>query len=381
MTRKPTSLPKLFEPGAYIDTSAPGFSARVVRATHWPTGQDVALKVLRREHLADVSVWDQFVVEVALLEALQDVGIVNRIVDCGFVSDIAQERPTGGEIISCGQQAKRFKSEQPERLAQRWRPYIALELLPAEHSLLNLVRGLEGGDSAGLRLPTHEGIALALQLAEFLHDAHARDIVYRDFKPEHVYWDGRRLRVIDLNVSRYLGSQSSAATKAAEKRADLRRCVVGVLYTVFTSRDLRFEDQSPRPAPSNPDSITARLDAVAALEFGAQPGLPLELTALLQRYAQHAAARGDDLTASSLLDELRQIAAAAGWDNGYPTTAAARAARLEVQAGLAALRSAQAQIEAARANFLRAQSLLPDDPENERLYRAASEFFRHRVLP
>ncbi|MBI5715010.1 MAG: hypothetical protein HZC38_16550 [Chloroflexi bacterium] len=42
-----TSVQQIYEVGQFIDTNALGYSARVARATHWVSGQDVAFKVLR----------------------------------------------------------------------------------------------------------------------------------------------------------------------------------------------------------------------------------------------------------------------------------------------------------------------------------------------
>lgn len=47
----------------FIDTRALGFSARVISATNMCTGDDVAFKILRREHLTSLDVWERFVIE------------------------------------------------------------------------------------------------------------------------------------------------------------------------------------------------------------------------------------------------------------------------------------------------------------------------------
>ena len=51
------------------------------------------------------------------------------------------------------------------------------------------------------RLPSEEGLALALQFGELLKMSHQKGIVYLDHKLEHVYWDGVQLRIIDMNSS------------------------------------------------------------------------------------------------------------------------------------------------------------------------------------
>ncbi len=372
------SLDQLFDFDRYIDTKAPGFSARVLLATHWQSGQDVAFKVMRREHLANDEVWRLFANEVQLLEVLRQANTVNRMVDCGFVSDQTDDRPAGGDVASCGRQIAQFYKELPRRMADHWRPYIAVELLPEEHSLLNLIRGADGAGFHPLRLPTDEGLALAMQFAYFLRGAHALELVYWDHKPEHVYWDGKRLRIIDLNISRRLSPDMSVEAKAAEKSKDLRHLVVGVLYTVFTGRDFRFRDGSLEAAPSMPNTVEQRFVGAGRLDFGENDYLMPDLCDLLNRFADPQAA---DLTAEALLNDLRHLAARLGWDAGPPTSDDARAARGEIHKGLAALRQAQAGVNAARQHFLNANALNPDDRDSERLYRDAGEFYQHRVLP
>src|SRR5690606_6446294 len=83
-----------------------------------------------------------------------------------------------------------------------WRPYLALEYLPRHHNLFYQMK--PNTPNSRRRLPTEEGIDLAMQFGEFLQAAHDQSIVYLDHKLEHVYWDGTRLRVIDLNSSRLI---------------------------------------------------------------------------------------------------------------------------------------------------------------------------------
>lgn len=372
-----TSLQQIFEVGQYIDTNALGYSARVARATHWVSGQDVAFKILRLEHLQDVKVWKQFAIESYLLEMLRDTSAMVKIVDYGFVSDSDREIPASGDIISYKDHMKQFGQEMPTRMNGGWRPYIALELLPAENNLLNLARGADGDGRRPLRLPTEEGLSLAMQFCEFLLTAHARQVVYWDHKPEHVYWDGSRLRLIDLNVSRFLTPDLGERVKAAEKTKDLRYMLMGALYTAFTGRDFRFQHQAPQPTPSSPHTVEHRFNGLSHLDFSMEEALLPNLGELINEALQPTS----EMTVEKFLDRLRQLAATIGWDAGYPVSEEARAARREIQQGLSALRRAQENLNQARQHFLSARALNPSDPESERLYREASEFHQRRVLP
>ncbi len=371
-------LENLYSVDRYIDTKALGFSARVAQATHWASGHDVAFKVLRREHQEDERVWAQFVTEVELLTRLQFTTTPAQMIDCGYLADQSRECPTAGEIISCGQDVVAFRKELASRLEQRWRPYIAVELLPADYCLLNLVHGVDGDGRRPLRLPTEEALSLAIQFAEFLKQAHAANIVYWDHKPEHVYWCNYRLRLIDLNVSRLLSLELNDLSRATQKGKDLQHMLSGVVYTAFTGRDFRFQDQAPQPTPSAPKMVEVRFNGNVALDFGFEDTLLPSLTHEITRVMSAAPA---EASAEALLDSLRRAAAEIGWETGYPAAENARAARVELQKGALALRRAQAEIDKARQHFLQARALNPEDRESERLYREASEFYRSRVLP
>ena len=372
-------LDALYNLDQYIDGRALGFSARVVRATHWASGQDVAFKVLRREHQSDERVWQQFAAEVELLTQLRPTGIPADLIDCGYVSDRSRDCPTSGEIISHGRDSRAFRADLPDRLAQAWRPYLSLELLPGDRCLLNLIHGTDGDGRHPLRLPTEEALSLIIQFAHFLQLAHAADLVYWDHKPEHVYWIGHRLRIIDLNVSRFLDPGWSNDRRATDKGRDLQYMLSGVAYTALTGRDFRFTGQAPQPSPSAPKMVEMRFNGITQLDFSVDETLLPDIPEVINRIL---GAPPGTLTAPALLDQAYRLAARLGHvAPGYPATEAAQAARAELLKGLAALQQAQAAIAQARIHFLQAHTFHPEDKESERLYRAASEFYRARVLP
>ena len=127
-----------------------------------------------------------------------------------------------------------------------------------------------------------------------------------------------------------------------------------------------------------PASWRRRVNGLTPLEFSLEETLLPALTTGINDFLTSAAAQ---VTAEAVLDSFRRSAAAIGWETGYPTTESARAARNEIQQGIAAVRRAQADLRQARQRFLQARTLNPEDRESERLYREASEFYRHRVLP
>ncbi len=366
--------------GTFIDEYALGYSARVVRAMSFRTGQDTAFKILRRERINEVDVWPRFVTEVRILTALNKNRVAVRMFDCGFVSDHVNEFPISGHIQSCDLDVDQFISQLPGYREQGWRPYIALELIPLAHNLLKLIRGADGNGTHALRLPTEEGLTLAIQFSDFLQEMHSKNMVYIDHKPEHAYWDGKQLRVIDFNVSQIFKENISAPESASLVRKDMANFVKGVLYTSFTGLDFRYQSQglAPSARPSDPTNVDKTFGQVNHLDFGMQETLLPQLAALINR----AADSSSNMTATEFTDELKKCAAAMGHGRpGYPVTKDATQSREETLKGLAALRDAQNKLEQARDHFLTARELCPEIEENRRLYKATSEFYNHRVLP
>lgn len=365
---------------SFIDVDALGYSARVLRALSFKTGDDIAFKVLRRERLGEPDVWKRFVTEVKLLRMLSHTPVAIQMLDCGFASDTAHDLPVDGHIFSCDLDIQKFSTSLPEYLAKSWRPYIALERLPKEHNLLRLIRGADGDGGHPFRLPTEEGLRLAMQFTEFLCEMHELHTAYIDHKPEHVYWDGIQLRVIDFNVSQILEKKLGAEDIANRKKQDMRHFMASVLYTVFTGRDFRYQNQGMAPSarPSDPNFVENTFRGVTHLDFGMEETLLPQLTDLINQTMDPAST----LTSVEFLDELNKCAAVLGWEEtGYPASADASLSHEEILNGLSALREAQRKISEARDHFLTARAHHPNDQESRRLYREASEFYKHRVLP
>ena len=371
-------LTDYYEIENFIDKDAPGSSAHVAQAIQWRAdGSEVAFKVMRLAKLENEGVWQQFETEVYLLDLLKDQSPVVKMADCGFVSDLSQDLPRSGEILSCGCDPLLFQKENKTAARRSLRPYIALEQLPARHSLLNMVLGSDGTRGRPLRLPTVEGLNLARQFASFLKTAHERNVVYIDHKPEHTYWDGATLRIIDLNVSCQIGAERSAEEKASKKVDDLRKWTAGVLYPAFTGRDA-LSAEGPVARPSDPASSASRFNDLDYLDFGMEPTLLADLVLLMNQIFKGETG----LTIDAVIQGLNQCAAKLGCeDSGLTITNEARRARMKLDEGLARLRQAQALIFEAREQFLAANRLNFLDEDARRLYQKSSEFLKYRVLP
>jgi serine/threonine protein kinase len=373
-----TSFGEVYTLYNYIDTFALGHYARVLDAQDRRWGRSVALKVMRLEHLSPGNEprWEYraFANEAELLVKLSESPHIIGLYDCGFVSS-GSEAPDGGEIESFGANVMHFTREIIGYSEKGWRPYLALENLPRTDNLFYLMRPDRSGGR--FRLPTEEGISLALQFGETLRHAHRHGIVYLDHKMEHVYWDGVRLRVIDLNSSRQL--EGSTRENEQYFRMDIHNLCVGILYPLFTG--LSPLKSALRPQPGSLTDVEMRYREITTLDFGVEPTLSPKLIDLLQRGA------GMDITsADEFIDGLQEVATHFGWDfPGHYTRAVNRDARAQMKAGIASLRQGQDCLRDAREHFREAaiQEGITEDLEAElrRLVKALNDMLNNRVIP
>lgn len=374
-----TKLTDIFEIEQFIDTFALGHYARVLSALDRRTGDNIAFKVMRSEHLSDGEElkWEYraFANEADLLLRLADSPHVVRLLDCGYLSTL-EEAPSGGDIHSFGLDVRAFSEAIEEFAAQGWRPYLSLEHLPRANNLLYLMK--PSRPDVRWRLPSEEGLALALQFGHLLKLAHSQRIVYLDHKLEHVYWDGAKLRVIDLNSSRML---NGATGDDQQFSMDVHNLCVGILYPLFTG--LSPQKTALRPQPSGMAEVEGRYRDVTTLDFGVEPGLSVALQELLQ-----AGAAIEIQTVDEFLGGLQEVAALHGWDFpgevGSPTPVS-RMARDNMRQGLRKMRQGQEALREARDLFREAavqDGITPDlEDELRRLVKAANDMLNNRVIP
>ncbi len=371
-------LPELYQLDNFIDTFALGHYARVLDALDRRNGNHVAFKVMRPEHLdrdGDMR-WEYraFGNEADILTRLWHSPNIVKLYDCGFISD-GEEAPRNGEITSFQSDVRGFIESMSRFAAAGWRPYLALENLPRHHSLFYLMK--PNSANSRRRLPSEEGLALALQFSELLSLAHANKIVYLDHKLEHVYWDGIHLKVIDFNSSRALEDDRTQSPQQYSK--DVHNMCVGVLYTIFTG--MSPQKGSLRPQPSSRDAVEARYTDIHSLDFSMEPSLSEGIAELLQRGASESIE-----TVQEFINGLQRVATQHGWQfSDYYTSAASSEARIQLRAGLERLRLGQENVREAR-DLIR-EAMIDDgisrDMEEElrRLVVALNEMLNHRGLP
>lgn len=372
------TLHSLYQIDNFIDTFALGHYARVLEATDRRTGRAVAFKVLRSEHLAaDGDIrreYRAFPHEADLLNRLAACPQVIDLIDCGYLES-DEEAPSGGELVSFGRDVAGFTRAMLDYAHNRWRPYLTLDLLPRSRNLLYLMK--PGRPDVRWRLPTEEGLALAMQFGQALKQAHAQRIAYLDHKLEHIYWDGTGLHLIDLNSSRSLDGQNGGDDQFF--RMDVHNLCVGILYPVFTG--LSPQKTALRPLPGGTAEVESRYRDIIELDFGVEPTLSLDIQTLLQRGAAMEFTGID-----AFITELSEVCARHGWDlPRQPATPMNRTARDHLRGGLRKLREGQDAIREARDLFRDAAALEGISPDLEaelrRLVRAANEMLNHRVIP
>jgi len=277
--------------------------------------------------------------------------------------------------VSCETNISAFRENLYPYVGRGWRPYLALELLPRQHSLFYLMK--PNAANGRRRLPTEEGIDLAMQFSEFLRDAHDQRIVYLDHKLEHVYWDGATLRVIDLNSSQLV--ETGTHTVDQYLAQDIHNLCVGILYPIFTG--LSPQKGALMPQPASQAEVEQRYADVNHLDFGIEPTLSASLQELLQK-----GARQDLPNVRAFRAGLERVAVRHGWDlQGSHTVPTLREAREQIRTGLAELRRGQDALRSAREILLEAVILddINEDMEAElrRLVAQINEALNHRVIP
>jgi serine/threonine protein kinase len=248
-----------------------------------------------------------------------------------------------------------------------------------------MARGASGSYEKTFRMTTDEGLDLAYQFTQFLINAHSKDIIYMDHKPEHVYWDGENIKIIDLNVSKQLSDSLDAETKKFEKTKDMQNFMMGVLYTVFTGYDFRYNvnalNKRPFADPSHPNAVKKRYENVRSqgiLDFAMEETLLPELVELINSVMLNE----KYISAEKFLLGLKKCASIIGWNKGEEVVSseAAQARKLRLS-GIKSLYEAQERLNDAKKLFLEANKHNPEDDEARRLYLKCCEFFKHRVLP
>jgi hypothetical protein len=254
---------QLVEP---LDTWVPearGSSARVYSGyLRDPNGTSTpyAIKIMRPKYI-DYSL-PLFREEAHILTLIRDVPGVTPLIECGFlqVKDeglevLNDERSSSaaalrGKLVRYSpEEVQNFLASMERHLAGGWLPYLALVKKDHKH---NLMTYCDAGYTHGSFLPLRECLLLGVQICDILQVIHDRNIVYRDHKILHYYWepDTHGVAMIDWNIAkRHPGGLSEA-----ERQFDVVQFAARALHHILTGR--------PAPGalplgPNRPEEIDA----------------------------------------------------------------------------------------------------------------------------
>ena len=271
-----------------------------------------AIKVMRPDRIEYAL--PLFREEAHILSMLRDVPGVTPLVECGFlrVEDglkfPAEERHDSalhlrGHLIRYGvEEVQNYLASLETQVAQGWLPYLALVHRDQQY---NLMKYCDAGYTHGWFLPLSEGLLLAIQICDILQYAHDRNIVYRDHKILHYYWDldAHGVIMIDWNIAK----RHSQGLAEVDRQFDLVQFGARALHHILTGR--------PAPGalplgPNRPEEIEQ-----ASLSYPVQwtyddERLPLQVKDILERVLNQGFSQIRELRAD-LVQVYQQIPALA----------------------------------------------------------------------
>ena len=296
----------LFEPLDAWMPEARGSSARVALGfLHGDDGQfrETAVKLMRMDKV-DYAL-PLFHEEVQVLALMGDVPGVAGLYECGFLqladgsqlpfnaSEPAGQPPTG-KLIRFGVDAvAQFQEELPARVEDGWVPYLAVEKKEKEDNLLVLC---DAGLTRGQFLPVMTLLQMSIQICDILQVAHSRNIVYRDHKILHYYWQAGKngVYLIDWNVARY----HPEGLSEFEVQMDLVQFAARGLHHILTGRTA----PGALPlGPTRPEEIEQAARSYRTQWTYDDQRLPEELRGVLEH-----ALSGEFTSAADLRSELKK---------------------------------------------------------------------------
>ena len=202
------------------DNDVRGSSARVFLGTYRHSNgfrRMAAFKFMRPPETEDFDTIeygkDMFIEEVAILHQLQDVPGVMCMIESGFVkfenlNELPPDTSPGtarrlrGKLIRLApEETDLYLNQYETNIENGWLPYLLLSRSRQEN---NLLLACDKHRNRGRYFPLEKALSCAIQACDILHIAHERNIIYRDHKIVHYYWDDerRKLTMIDWNVAK-----------------------------------------------------------------------------------------------------------------------------------------------------------------------------------
>jgi serine/threonine protein kinase len=290
-----------------LDTWAPearGSSARVFLGFLKASGgnlRQTAIKLMRPDR-AEYAL-PLFREEIQILTLMREVPGISGMLECGYIRlDGGQDLPSDdrpastrgliGSVLRYGvHEVRDFLATLDSRVEQGWLPYLAMEKHDREDNLMVLC---DAGYTHGRFLPVEESLCMALQILDILQVAHARNIIYRDHKILHYYWQEvyNGIFMIDWNVAQ----RRPQGLSSAEKQFDLVQFGARALHHILTGR--------PAPGalplgPTRPEEIEQASRTYPVRWTYDDQRLPSEVKSILERVLA-----GGYTSAKELRDDL-----------------------------------------------------------------------------
>jgi serine/threonine protein kinase len=284
----PQQAMQLAEPLDIWAPEARGSSARVFAGNLLGKSKkpiSLAFKIMRPDQLSYAL--PLFIEEVQVLTMLRDVPGITPLVECGFIKlDEEQALPSdeshasaqqlSGQVVHYGvEQVQNFLASMDRQVSVGWIPYLALVRRNPD---CNLLRYCDASYTHGWFLPLRHSLVLALQLCDLLQYAHDRNIIYRDHKILHYYWEPaiHGVTVIDWNIARH----QPQGISEAERQFDLVQFSARGLHHIFTGRPA----QGSLPlGPNRPEDIEHAYTHYPVSWTYDDERLPNQLRAILER--------------------------------------------------------------------------------------------------
>lgn len=258
-----------------IDLDARGGYSRVAQ-TKIVNRPDIpeycAFKIMRHELQNHQKGMDRFEVELqTLAKIFKDENYpsaITKIYDSGFVDPRVSkglQKPNNvienthrvekidpeWEIISTGVDLNAFlevKASIKGNTAQ-WLPYIVVELVPYNNSLLRQIHEYGNDPIAHPHIfPVGEVVMMALQLLDVIEYLQQHELTYMNWQPNHIYWDSRTQQV-KLNDWAGVKILQDNEKRTNIIREDIRLFCGAVLYCSMALSDPEDMQRPIGPAP------------------------------------------------------------------------------------------------------------------------------------
>jgi serine/threonine protein kinase len=297
-----------------LDTWMPearGSSARVFAGNlHQRAKQaaSFAFKIMRADQM-DYAL-PLFIEEIQILTLLRDVPGITPLVECGYIkiedgqalpSDDSHASAEGlyGQVIHYGvEQVQNFLASMDRHISVGWLPYLALVRRNPEYNLLHYC---DASYTHGWFLSVRDCLVLSLQICDILQFAHDRNIVYRDHKILHYYWDvnAHGVTMIDWNIAK----RQPQGLSEAERQFDLVQFGARALHHIFTGRPA----QGSLPlGPNRPEDIEKASTHYPVNWTYDDERLPNQLRTILEQTLNQGYTQVSDIR-QDLLDIYQQL--------------------------------------------------------------------------